>query len=584
MSIILNIINYFWKLGFNEESPNVYAKTYCNDYCISLNMADETFDYGDQIQIHSHQYIHFSQKNFIVMESINRFIEKGISPSAINLCGNNHYDYIAHLGTDGIRMAVLCMIWEDEFDEKVKALQSLAETPELLQKDNQQTEWLCVYTSRLKAGIIEYRYAVFSSNSWSHKPVISYNTGLFEDEVSFDRINFYVDISGKLPVVLSAGSDIFEINNGLLVNYEGNNEEVIIPEGVTKLANGVFWNCKMIKRVTLPDRLLSLGGDTFYNCERLSHIVIPSSVQVMGDNPFANCPELELENRSPKFLCADGVLYDNSKTRLIYCSIKRPGVSLDVPQGVISFGKHAFYNCRCLERIVIPSSVKIIENNPFSNLPKLRLENQSPHFIFKDGVLFNKTMGTLFYVEQTREDFFLDVPDGVRIIGRHAFYNCSNIREVILPKTLTSIGYNPFAGCSSLYLINNSPHFVYHDGALYNKTMTELIFYSTSRLAKEFVVPDTVRKIGRSAFYGNQHLLKIHLPQGIKIIERSAFANCTMLSHINIPDSVTTISEWAFCNCTNLFHLELACHVTTETHTFSGSPVLVDRDKRRQLK
>ena len=83
MSMILNVINFFWKLGFNEEEEDIYRKSYQDDCTIALDMKNEILDYGTQIKVLDDEKTVFSQKNFIIMESINRLLLKGYKPSSI---------------------------------------------------------------------------------------------------------------------------------------------------------------------------------------------------------------------------------------------------------------------------------------------------------------------------------------------------------------------------------------------------------------------------------------------------------------------------------------------------------------------
>jgi len=221
--------------------------------------------------------------------------------------------------------------------------------------------------------------------------------------------------------------------------------------------------------------------------------------------------------------------------------------------------------------------VRILENNPFSNLPKLRIVNNSPHFIFEDGALYNKTMTTLFYYEHGHNSQTLVIPEGVKIIGRHSFYNCQNIESVTIPKTVDIIGYNPFTNCSKLCLDNNSPNFVYDNGTLYDKDKSVIIYHSIPDPADTFVVPDTVHKIGRSAFFGCRNLKKVIIQSSVSIIDRSAFAKCINLKEVSIPDSIEVIDEWAFSNCSSLKEINIPNHTLIETHTFLNSPAKVSR-------
>ena len=169
------------------------------------------------------------------------------------------------------------------------------------------------------------------------------------------------------------------------------------------------------------------------------------------------------------------------------------------------------------------------------------------------------------------------IPHGVKIIGRHSFYNCQTIEKVIIPETVDVVGYNPFTNCSKLSLENFSPNYCYENGTLYDKEKTELIYHSIPDPTDSFSVPNTVRKIGRSAFFGCTNLKNVEIQSNVAIIDRSAFAFCKNLVEISIPDSVEIISEWAFANCTNLKYVSFPDSASMETHTFFNCPAEVTR-------
>lgn len=577
MSIILNVINYFWKIGFNEDQANKYVKTYQDNYKITIDIELEKMDYGNEIKVLKENLIQFSQINFVVMESIDRFLGNAYDPQNIVLGESNDYHYSVKNSKNDFSIGVKCKIWEEEFDGEVSSFIANQKNLSLVFENNEDINHFCLYTSRLKAGLIEHKYAIFSRRDVPNSQQLIYTQGLFETNLK----PYTVVFTENTPQYRNPKTEIitigdFKIIDGTLIEYSGNDKEVIIPDGVTKLRNSIFWNFNFIEKIIIPDSVVSLGGDTFYFCRKLKSLKIPRNVEIMGDNPFGNCPELELENQSPNFILENGVLYNKEKTRLIYYSMKNKQTRFEVPDGLVSISKHSFYNCNILEEIIIPPSIKIIENNPFSNCDNLRIKNNSPHFIFKDGAVYNKIGTTLFYYELSRKETNLEILEGVKIIGRHSFFNCQNLYTLTIPESVEIIGYNPFTNCKNLSIINYSPFYDYEDGALYTKDRSEIVYCSIPEIKSEFIIPESVTKIGRSAFYGCENLEKVIISDNVKHVERSAFANCVNLKEVYLSKNVSHLQEWAFYNCVKLEKINLSDNVKYETNTFSKSQILID--------
>lgn len=110
------------------------------------------------------------------------------------------------------------------------------------------------------------------------------------------------------------------------------------------------------------------------------------------------------------------------------------------------------------------------------------------------------------------------VPDGVQaLVG--SFEGCASLEEVVLPDSLSSIGYGAFVGCESL---------------------------------ESITIPDGVTTVGDNMFFDCGSLTSITIGDGVTFIGNSAFHSCSSLTSIVIPDSVTSIGEGAFAGCESL--------------------------------
>ena len=111
------------------------------------------------------------------------------------------------------------------------------------------------------------------------------------------------------------------------------------------------------------------------------------------------------------------------------------------------------------------------------------------------------------------------IPDSVTSIGYRAFSACTSLASVVIPDSVTSIGSSAFSHCDSLTSV---------------------------------VIPDSVTSIGDHAFAYCFNLTSVVIPDSVTSIGDSAFWGCDSLTSVVIPDSVTSIGDYAFAYCYSL--------------------------------
>lgn len=138
----------------------------------------------------------------------------------------------------------------------------------------------------------------------------------------------------------------FEIENDVLIKYNGRGGNVVIPYGVTEIGAGAFQFAR-ITGAAIPDTVKIIGPMAFSVCTELTSIAIPDSVERIGAEAFRSCYSLR---------------------------------NVTIRKGVKTIEDQAFRTCESLVQITIPESVEEIGFMVFAECDSLRtitVENKS---------------------------------------------------------------------------------------------------------------------------------------------------------------------------------------------------------------
>jgi len=156
----------------------------------------------------------------------------------------------------------------------------------------------------------------------------------------------------------------------------------------------------------------------------------------------------------------------------------------------------------------------------------------------------------------------VELPSGIKNIGDYSFRACIGMKKITLPDTLSYVGSNAFRGCTGLETA------VIKSGL---KSISEGMFYDCTALksvsggnsAEGIVLPESVTKIGGSAFFGCSSAAEVKLPAGVTSIGDYAFCKMTSLTKISLPSKVKTVGKGAFFGCGSLTEVYLPASVTS---------------------
>ena len=353
----------------------------------------------------------------------------------------------------------------------------------------------------------------------------------FEDCTSLERID--------LPNGITA------IPDGLVCSCTSL-EAINIPVGVTSIGEYAFEGCTVLSSINIPDGVESIGEYAFSNCTSLTSITIPGSVTSVGMITFGGCTNLT------------SIIVSNGRTNI------EPGefalctglTSVVIPDSVESIGSMACWLCDALTTVYYGGSfedreeIEIDEENDallsatwyyYSDTEPTE-EGNYWHYVEgaitvweitppdSEGLEFELRSGTYTVTGiGTCTDTVLVIPathegKAVTAIMDGAFLGNDTLTAVVIPASVTEMGWNPFAACTNLRNITvaeGNPK--YHSaGDCLIETETGTVIFGCNGS----VIPTdgSVKVIGATAFMGCTELTSVTIPASVETIEADAFA------------------------------------------------------------
>ena len=353
-----------------------------------------------------------------------------------------------------------------------------------------------------------------------------------------------------LPLLASA--DAVEIN-GICYNLVKKAKTAEVTSTPDSRYSGKVVIPKTVTYEGVKYSVTSIGVHAFYNCSGLTSVTVGGNVTSIGNGAFMYCNYLE---------------------------------SVTIPNSVTSIGDLAFKDCYRMTSITIGSGVTSIGSSAFSGCRKL----SSVHITdleagCKISFLYNGsnplTYAHHLYLKDT-EIKDLVIPNTVTSIGYNAFCDCSGLTSVNIPTSVTSIGYEAFIYCSGLTSVTIGSGVTSIESGTFSacsslKSVTignsvasigSDAFCNCTSL-KSITIPSSVTSIGSDAFGYCSGLTSVTISNGVTIID--GFAGCSSLTSITIPNSVTEISGSAFSGCSSLTSITIPNSVTEISGSaFSG--------------
>lgn len=199
----------------------------------------------------------------------------------------------------------------------------------------------------------------------------------------------------------------FEIEDGVLKEYNGKDENVVIPDGVTVIGKDAFKKRKCIKSVTMPSSVTEISYSAFEGCSNLESVALSDSLEKIYVNAFAYCESL---------------------------------ASITIPKSVTKIGAYAFDMCESLKSINMLGNVEYIDDWAFSRCTSLESVEIPSGIKFIGKGLFS-------YCHNLKT---VTVPNTVTYIDDSAFSACYNLKSITLPSSVYRVEGRAFFGCDKV--------------------------------------------------------------------------------------------------------------------------------------
>ncbi|MDD4291739.1 MAG: leucine-rich repeat domain-containing protein [Clostridia bacterium] len=335
---------------------------------------------------------------------------------------------------------------------------------------------------------------------------------------------------------------------GVLTEYKGTADIVILPNNVLSIADSVFEDNTIIKKVVFNEGCTLIGQYCFLNCINLEQVELSSTIvfdYVASRDCFEGCMSLK-------------------------------EVDLSMTKGT-TVAAYMFMNCTSLERVKLNTEISLIYNHAFSGCSNL----------------------TEINMEDTK----------LTAVGRAAFYSCGSLQSIAFPETFVDIESMAFkgAGIKTITLLRKDSlpniatyqtettfsnadavvyvskelkelteahekwgwfHKIYAIEDMYeitDKTLTKYIGQN-----EQIVMPKIINVIGDGAF-ANTPVKIVQYYSSISSIGQSAFEGSKLESFVLGVD-VVNIGDYAFRNCAELKQISVSSSIpaTIGSSVFDG--------------
>ena len=316
--------------------------------------------------------------------------------------------------------------------------------------------------------------------------------------------------------VTSIGQDAFHFCSGLT--------SIEIPNSVTSIGGSAFGGCTGLTSFRFPNQLETLSVNVLSDC-KVKSIIIPASVKTIEQGAFVSCQQLE-----DVYCLATAVPTTHDLT---FYNLNTKNVTLHVyAESVNAYSSaNVWRNLKQVVALTQDDIWALLKFNILINGLYYYLDKDN-HQAWVVPMSDGKYTGN---IEIPVDVSFEGELFSVTRIYEGAFSGCSGLTSIDIPSSVTNIGSDAFSGCSGLKkvivkdiaswcgieFVGDSSNPLYYAHHLYSDENTEIT---------NLVIPNSVTSIGSNAFKGCSALASIDIPNSVTSIGAYAFSGCSGLA------------------------------------------------------
>ena len=340
-------------------------------------------------------------------------------------------------------------------------------------------------------------------------------------------------------------------------NGRTNLSTINIPASVTRIYGNAFDGCTKLREVWCESETpASIQTTSFANISSNAVLYVPTIEAVatyeasIWNDYFS---EIKIGKKEENGMCWGLIPYgtETDKYTLWISGIKEMEdykdansapwsnyagkiVAVELPSDMTHIGSYAFAGLKAVT-VNLPSALVSIADNAFYNCSALK------------SITIPKLVETIgeycFYCCTALESVTFEEGSKLTSIAQNAFGECQKLKSITIPASVETIGEYCFEYCYELEYVT------FEEGS--KLTAIGDNAFDCCEALKSITIPASVETIGQYCFGWCSALESVTYEDGsiLTAIEGHAFHGCSALENIIIPASVETIGEFCFVYC-----------------------------------